>query len=216
MDGSLNKECSSRLAMPYRKTPRRARIRLPPLRPRANAAVSPAGAREKLFASPRGASVASQTRQSANVALQAACDRKKTDALSAGRLATAQSAYCRALKKCADREIRVKDWEGCIDVARRRTDKFSVSRDGPVPSQIFICAERVLPCPKKLRRARNQCNGLRGLHRRRVPRRFCPRLSSTRQAVDSDRPRTSAPRRLSQCRFPASASHDTRPEPAGT
>ena len=45
---------------------------------------------------------------------------KKTDALSAGRLATAQSAYCRALKKCADREIRVKDWEGCIDVARRR------------------------------------------------------------------------------------------------
>ena len=141
---------------------------------------------------------------------------KKTDALSAGRLATAQSAYCRALKKCADREIRVKDWEGCIDVARRRTDKFSVSRDGPVPSQIFICAERVLPCPKKLRRARNQCNGLRGLHRRRVPRRFCPRLSSTRQAVDSDRPRTSAPRRLSQCRFPASASHDTRPEPAGT
>ena len=48
---------------------------------------------------PRRARVASQTRQSANVALQAACDRTKTDDLSAGRLATAQSAYCRALKK---------------------------------------------------------------------------------------------------------------------
>ena len=119
-------------------------------------------------------------------------------------------------QKYADREIRVKDWEGCIDVARRRTDKFSVSRDGPVPSQIFICAERVLLCPQSLRRARNHYNMLRGINRRRLPRRPAPKLSSTRQAVDSDRPRTSGPRRLSQCRFPASASHDTRPEPAGT
>ena len=160
--------------------------------------------------------MASQTHQSANVALQAACDRTKTDPLSAGRLATAQSAYCRALKKCAEREIRVKDWEGCIDAARRRTDRFSVSRDGPMPSQIFICAERVLPCPQKLRRARNQWTRSRGLHRRRGPGRSAPKLFSTSQAVDSDRPRTSAPRRLSLRRCPASASHDTRPEPTGT
>ena len=98
------------------------------------------------------------------------------------------------------------------DTNRSRTTANSASAIECPWTALYI---RGLPCPKKLRRARNQCKTSRGLHLRRVLRNPAPMLFSTRQAVDSDRPGISSPRRLSQCRCPASASENRRLQPMG-
>ena len=69
-----------------------------------------------------------------------------------------------------------------------------------------------------VRRPSHPREGLRELHRRRAPslRRSGPKLFSTRQAADSDRPGTFAHRRLSLRRCPASASRVTRLGTMGT
>ena len=139
-DGSLDKEPSSPQPIAYCKTPRRSRIKVTPSRPRANAAVCPAGARELHNASARRARVSAPSAH--GIGLRHARARRsryrqhateKHDALNAERLATAQSANCRDIQNCAERKTLVKDWESRIDAACRRTASPASLQTAPCP-----------------------------------------------------------------------------------
>ena len=111
-----------------------------PSRPRANAAVCPAGARELHNASARRARVSAPSAH--GIGLRHARARRsryrqhateKHDTLNAERLATAQSANCCDVQNCAERETLVKDWESRIDAACRRTASPASLETAPCP-----------------------------------------------------------------------------------
>ena len=153
-DGSLHKEPSSPQRIAYRKTPRRSRIRVTPSRPRANAAVCPAGARELHNASARRARVSAPSAH--GIGLRHARARRsryrqhateKHDTLNAERLATAQSANCCDVQNCAEREPLVKDWERVCLYSRRNVKSMLIQQQKKrwacPHSPTEGCAERV-------------------------------------------------------------------------